>query len=328
MLILTADDVRSLLTMLEAVDAARDAVRLLSTGGADVPLRLNLDVPEQEGHTLVMPARVPELGAFGLKVISLFTRNAARGIDAAPAHVLVLDAETGQVVALVDGVVLTQRRTGAVQGVATDALARSDARTGALLGTGSLAPAQLEAMLTVRDLDEVRVYSRDPARTAAFVDRARESLEGRHGARLVAASSATAAVEGADVVTAATPATTPVVSDSAVAPGAHVNAIGAFTPAMRELDPRLVGRAGLVVVDTPAATVEAGDLVDPIARGLLDPARIVELGAVVAGRAAGRTSDDQVTVFKCVGSAVLDVVTAQRVYAAALDRGIGQKVAL
>ncbi|HEY8717584.1 ornithine cyclodeaminase family protein [Pengzhenrongella sp.] len=328
MLLLSASDVRALVTMPQAVDASKEALRLHSRGRCDVPLRTALDVPTHDGRTLVMPAHVPDLDTVGIKIVSVFPRNAELAIASVPATIVLLDGTTGVVCAVMDGTYLTALRTGAVQGAGTDALARADARVGALIGTGGQAAQQLEAMLCVRAFDEVRVFSRNPERLAAFVASMRERLAGRYETRVVAASSSDAAVDGADVVTCVTTSALPVFDGRLAAAGAHVNGVGAFTPAMQELDSGLLARADVVVIDTAAALAEAGDLIAPIEAGLLDAGAILELGDVLTGAVAGRANADQLTVFKSVGSAVLDVVTAHKVYTAALTQGRGQKVDL
>lgn len=327
MILLTAADVRGLLTMRDAIAAAKEALTLHADGTCDVPLRTNLDVARHGGQSLFMPAHVPAIDAVGVKIVSVFPGNAALGLPAVPAKVVLLDARTGEVSAMMDGTYLTALRTGAVQGAATDTLARTDARTGALIGAGGQAAGQLEAMLAARPLTVVRVHDRDGARAAAFVEGAR-ALAAGYGAELVVAATADAAVDGADVVTTVTTSPVPVLDPAALAPGVHVNGVGAYTPAMQELPPALVTGADVLAIDTGAALDEAGDLIVPITSGALDAARAMPLGEVLAGRAAGRTGADQTTVFKTVGSAVLDVVTAHRVVQAAEAAGVGHRVDL
>lgn len=327
MILLTEKDIRGLMSMREAIAAAKEALTLHAAGGCDVPLRTNLDVAQHGGQALFMPAHVPQIDAVGIKIVSVFPGNAARGLPAVPAKVVLLDATTGDVAAILDGTYLTALRTGAVQGAATDTLARADARTGALIGAGGQAFGQLEAMLAARTLTHVRVHDRDGERCAAFVDDARGMASG-YGAELSVARTAEEAVEGADVVTAATTSPVPVFDPSALGPGVHVNGVGAYTPAMQELPSQLVAGADLLTIDTAAALDEAGDLIAPIEAGLLEPTRAVPLGEVLGGRAPGRTADGQTTVFKTVGSAVLDVVTAHRVLQAAVAAGVGHRIDL
>ena len=327
MILLTADDIRSLLTMREAVEAAKEALTLHAEGTCDVPLRTNLDVPGHGGQSLFMPAHVPQIDAVGIKIVSVFPGNTARGLPAVPAKVVLLDAQTGEVSAIMDGTYLTALRTGAVQGAATDTLARPDARTGALIGAGGQARGQLEAMLATRELTVVRVHDRDSARAQAFVTDNRE-LAGAYGAELVVTATAEAAVDGADVVTAVTTSPVPVLDPAALTPGVHVNGVGSYTPAMQELPASLVVSADVLAIDTTAALAEAGDLIEPITAGVLDAQRAVPLGEMLAGRAPGRASAGQTTVFKSVGSAVLDVVTAHRVVQAAVAQGVGHRVEL
>ncbi len=327
MILLNEKEVYGLLDMPTAIAAAKEALERHSQGEADVPLRTNLDIAQHGGQALFMPAHVPALDCVAVKIVSVYPGNIARGLDSVAATVVVLDASTGQIAAMMNGTALTRIRTGAVQGAATDLLARPDARVGALLGAGGQAATQLEAMLCVRELEEVRIYDLDIDRARTFAAEMDVHLA-RHGARFVPVTSAAAAADGADVVTVVTTATTPVLLSEHVADGAHVNGVGAYTPRMQELASDLVARADLVTIDTDAALAEAGSLIVPIEAGLLDRASVVELGRVVSGAHPGRGSASQLTLFDTVGSAVLDAVAGQRVYQTAVATGVGTTVEL
>lgn len=327
MILLNAKDIRELLSMTEAVAAAKQALTLHSKGRCEVPLRTNIEVAAQGGASLFMPAYVPDLETIGVKIVSVFPGNASKGLPTVPAKVVLMDASTGDVIAIMDGTFLTQLRTGAVQGAATDTLARKDSHVGALIGTGGQAARQLEAMLCVRPLEEVRVFDIDANRAHAFVDAMSQELVA-YGARIVASPSAHAAVSEADVVTAVTTSLAPVFDDASIRPGTHVNGVGAYTPAMQELPAGLIARADRVVVDTGAALEEAGDLIEPVKAGLIAAGSMIELGQVIGGSASGRTGENQITVFNSVGSAVLDVVTARAIYDAAIEQGRGQQIDL
>ena len=327
MLLLRRDDIRAVFSMRDAIEADKEAFVAQTRGETRVPLRGAVDVPG--GQSLFMPAYVGgAVDRCGIKIVTVMPHNGARGKPVVPATVALLDRETGEVEALLDGTTLTQMRTAAVSGVATELLAREDARVGALFGTGGQAECQLEALLAVRSLEEVRIFDPLPGRAEAFATRCAPRGE-RSGARLIPAATPADAVRGADVITTVTTAATPVFRGEDVAPGAHVNAVGSYTPDRRELDTTLMERAGRVFVDhREAVLAEAGDLLIPLAEGRFSLDRIAgDLGELLEGRVVGRTSPEEITVMKTVGFATLDVVAAARVLEKARAAGRGEEVA-
>ncbi len=313
--ILSAADVRAAIDMPAAIETMRSAFDALSAGKATVPVRLSLETPH--GVTLFMPAHMHDSGATGAKVVSVNVDNPSRGLPAIHAVVLVLDAASGQVRALMDGTWLTALRTGAVGGLAADLLSRPDASVVALFGAGVQARTQLEAVRCVRNVEEVRIV--DPMRESA--ERLAADLVGLE-ARVV--DDATEAVRDADIVVTATTSRMPVFPGSAIGAGTHVTGVGSYTPEMREVDVDLIRRARVVVDQREAVLAEAGDLIVPIAEGILDVSVIAaEIGEVVAGRVPGRESEDQITFFKSVGNAVQDVTVADAVLASAERNGLG-----
>jgi ornithine cyclodeaminase/alanine dehydrogenase-like protein (mu-crystallin family) len=317
--VLSATDLRTLLDMPLAIDAMRAAFTQLSSGEASVPVRTVVEAGAVS--TLVMPGFLPRPGALGAKVVSVAAGNRTRGLPVVHAAVVLVEVDSGRPLALLEGTWLTALRTGAASGLATELLARPDARVLAVIGAGAQARTQIEAVCAVRDIDEVRVASR----TRASAERLAAELEG-----VVArvCTDADGAVAGADVVVTATDSRDPVFGDDRVAPGTHVNAIGSFTPGMRELPRALLGRSRVVVDQIDAALAEAGEVIDAVRAGVLGREALVELGAVAAGREPGREARDQVTVFKSVGSAAQDLVLAARAVTAAMERGVGRLVDL
>lgn len=314
MLALTREDVRRLVPMADAVELMKGAFAELSAGRTASPLRTVIPVPEANGDALFMPARVPSMGALGLKVVAVFPENPARGLPTIHALVCLLDPETGQPLAIMDGTFLTALRTGAVSGAATDLLARPDSRTLAVVGAGAQGATQMAAVCAVRPIERIVAVDRDEAAFARLRD-----ILGRDWPdllpRLETTTDAAAAVRDADVVCTATTSRTPVFDDADLRPGSHVNAVGAYTPEMQELPAATVARATVVVDAVEAALAEAGDLIVPLRDGLVDRGHFArELGMVAAGTAPGRTSDDEVTLFKSVGNAVQDVVVARRAF--------------
>jgi ornithine cyclodeaminase/alanine dehydrogenase-like protein (mu-crystallin family) len=288
--------VRRHLRMDALVPAVRDALASLSAGGVVQPVRTVVPVAEHAGFLGAMPAYAGD--ALGAKLVTFYPGN--RDVHTHHAVIVLFRPETGEPAAVLDGRLITEMRTAAASAVATDALARPDARVLGILGAGVQARSHLEALRLVRPLDEVRVWS--PRRARAFAE--------EMGGDVRAVDSAAEAVRGADVVLVATTSQTPVLQGAWLAPGTHVNAVGATRPDWRELDDAAVRSARLFVDSRVAALRESGDVM--AAEG--EPA---ELGEVILGKLAGRRSPDEITLFKSVGVAVEDLVAAALVYRAA-----------
>lgn len=324
--ILSAKEVREALPMRAAIDAMREAFGLLAAGRAEVPLRTQVRVPGQDAVAVVMPGRCDVPLGLGAKIVSVFPRNPAAGRPLIHAAVVLLDAETGEVAALLEGTALTAIRTGAASGLATDLLARPDARRVAILGSGAQARTQLLAVCCVRKVEAVSVYSRTPAHAARFA----EEMAGAEGVpeRIATSKSARDAAHGADIVCTATSAMSPVLWLDDVAAGTHINAIGSFTPEMVEIDPALVGRARVVVDQREAAMAEAGEVIAAVRAGLIAEKDLVELGRIVNGAPPGRTTKEEITLFKSVGLAVQDLCAGARAVAAARRSNLGIELEL
>ena len=327
MLVLSAADVRRALPMRETIEAMKQALAVLSAGRANVPERTHLDIGSRDGVTLVMPAFVedPECEALAVKVVSLFGGNPGRGLPRIQAAVLVLEPDTGQVAAVLEGASLTAIRTGAASGAATDLLANSGSRTAAIFGAGVQARTQLEAICTVRPIETVWIHDPQPAAVETFVD----EMAGRGPipTDLRPALSPEQAVAEADIVSTATTARLPVFHDCHLKPGVHINAIGSYQPDVREIPAETVARALVVVDSREAALAETGDLIQPIRQGLIGPEHVhAELGELVSGSKTGRSAGGQVTLFKAVGVAVEDAVAARLALARARTHGWGEQV--
>ncbi len=328
MLILDADAVRQTLPMSEAIDAMKQAFAALVEGRAVVPPRAHLPVTRHAGVSLFMPALVddadPDRQALTVKAVSLFDGNQARGLARIQAAVLVLDPQTGQPAALLEGAVLTAIRTAAASGAATDLLARPGSRRLAILGAGTQARWHVAAICAVRPIETVRVYGPTPAKVQALIDDLRQ--RGEITAELSAAGSPAEALAGADVICAATTSRDPAFDDADVPAGAHLNAVGSYTPQAREVPAATVVRSLVVVDSRQAAWEEAGDLIQPLEAGLIDRDHVhAELGELVLGRRPGRSSDQQITFFKSVGIAVQDALAAQTALRNARRLGLGQQ---
>jgi ornithine cyclodeaminase/alanine dehydrogenase-like protein (mu-crystallin family) len=294
--ILSEVDVRRLLSLRDLISAVERALAELSSGGVVQPLRTVIPVADHHGFFAVMPAYARTLGA---KLVTFFPEN--REVPTHHGVIVLFRPETGEPLVTMDGRLITEMRTGAVSAAATRALARSDASVLAILGSGVQARSHLEALRLVRDFRDVRVWS--PGRARDFAE--------EFGVRLGA--SAEDAVRGAHVIIVATTSKTPVLRGEWLSPGAHVNAVGATRPDWRELDDALLSRASMFVDSREAASRESGDV---IAAGRID----AEIGEVFAGKSAGRTSAEEITLFKSVGVAVEDLAAADLVYRAALGQ--------
>ena len=323
--LLTEPQVKSLLPMSALVSAMEAAVARFSAGEVLQPMRNVLMVGPTRGYYGVMPAFISQPPTLGTKIVTVFNENHQRGLPSHLATILVMDPETGALQAIMDGRFITEARTAAVSAVSARYLARADAATLAIIGSGVQARSHLEAFAEVRPLSRVRIWSPRASSRERFVG----DMQGRVPARLEAAPSAEDAVSGADMVVLVTSSATPVVEDAWIAPGTHVVSVGACRPDHREMAPALVARARLFVDSRAGALVESGDIVQGIAEGRFDAGHLDgELGELVLGRVTGRQTADEITIFKSLGMAVEDVVAADLVLQRAVETGAGTTLVL
>lgn len=311
-------DVEQVLPLADAIDAVEQAYVAVSSGAVRMPVRVQLEAGA--GVSVFMPATAPELGRTALKAVSVYPGNAGRGLPTITGLLLLLDADTGRPLAAMEASHLTALRTGAASGVAARHLAREEAGVLALFGAGAQAPYQALAVCAVRPIREVRIVNRTRERAERLAAHLAARLP---GVRVRVAGTAAEALEGADVVCTATSATEPLFDAALVPAGALVAAVGSFRRGMRELPRELLQRARVVVDQREAALEEAGELIDAVEAGALDPAALVEIGEIALGRAAGRRAADETVVFKSVGLAAQDLYAAARAYERALALGIG-----
>jgi alanine dehydrogenase len=319
-LLLSRREVEELLDVDELIDALAAAMADVSAGRASMPPRGAAFVAERGGLLAAMPGYAPGVGALTSKLVSLFPGNAGSDVPTHQAVIVAFDPEDGRPIALLDGTEITATRTAAGSALATRLLAREDARTLTIVGTGVQARAHARVVARVREFDEIVVAGRDPAKAQALAEeigvRAAESIED--------------ACWGADVICATTHAREPVLRRDWLAPGTHVNSVG-FDPDGREVDDDTVAEA-LVVVESRAAVLApppsgSPDLREPIERGLIAPDHVhAEVGELVAGTRPGRTSPEQITLYKSVGIAVQDAAAAALVLRAARESGAGREV--
>ena len=319
---LTRSDVEFLLDMPAAIEAVSDAFRLIYQGEAELPVRANIPVARHDGSLMSMPAYLGgELDALGAKLISFYGTNpTVRGLPAIQGNVVLFDGRDGALLALMDAGFLTAMRTGASGGVAARHLAREDARTLTIFGSGVQAPYQVEAVLCERAIERVFVLSRTPAHAVALADKLRGTFDGS----VEATNDVEMAVGAADVVVTATSAHDPLFDGSLLRPGVHVTGIGSHLPYASEVDATALRRSTVVVDQMSACLEEAGDLIEPINAGLYEASQIhAEIGAIIAGDQPGRSSGDEITFFKSVGLAAQDVAVARVVYQRAVEQGVG-----
>ncbi len=327
-LLLTEADVRAVLPMPDLIAAMADALADYSAARVQQPVRTVLEVGPARAYYGVMPAsrvQADGSGVMGAKLVTMYLANHNKGLPSHLATIVLLDAGTGALRALVDGRYITEARTAAVSAVSVDRLARKDARTLAIIGSGVQARSHLEAIRHVRTLDAVRVWSPNAAHREAFA----KEMTAEAGLPVWAADSASAAVHEADIIVLVTASPEPVITREDIVPGAHICAVGACRPTQREMPGALVAAATVVVDSRAGALAEAGDLVLPIGEGLFTEQHIAcELGDVVLGRHPGRGHDEDITIFKSLGMAVEDLVAAGLAVDRATAAGLGRSFEL
>ncbi len=324
-LLLTKEEMEQVITMTEAIEADKKALAIYSCGEKNIPLRTNLDIKEFEGQSLYMPGYAKSANALGVKIVSVYPKNIEKGITSVPSTMILVDDETGQVSSLMDGTYLTQLRTGAVAGAATDLLARKDAKKFVLIGTGGQAEGQLEAVLAVRSIEEVKVFDMNTARAEEFAI----TMGDKYNVNISASMDLNEDIKTADVITAVTTARNPVFDGMLLKPGVHVNGVGSYTPEMSEIPSEVLFEAGKIYVDTNDAIIESGDFQKLIASGKFNISKVTgELGELVEGKKPGRENDHEITFFETTGNAIMDVVVAKKIYDNAKAKGIGTVVNL
>jgi alanine dehydrogenase len=315
-LLLTEADVKELFTMSLALELVETSFRRVADGTATFQYRQRLYVPGK-GVLNHMAAADTTTGYMGLKIYSIAREGGARFL------VPLFQAQTGELVALIEADYLGQVRTGAASGVATRFLARADARIAAIIGTGLQARTQLEAIAPVRKLESIRAFGRDPGRREAFA----KEMTARLGVPVKAVSSAEDAIRGAHIVITSTTSKDPVFDGRLLEPGMHINAIGVNQAQKREIDDETVRRCDFIAADSrEQSKIEAGDLIHAFGADASRWETVHEFADVVSGKIPGRTSPDQITLFKSNGVATEDIVVAGRIYEMAVQRGIGKDI--
>jgi len=323
-LVLSHAEVLELLPMKECIAVMREALIALAAGKAHQPLRTIIRPPDAKGVMGLMPAYASgDRAAFGLKAICVFPGNPAKGLDSHQGGVLLFSAETGELLAMMNASAITAIRTAAVSGVATDLLARVDACNLALIGSGVQARSHLVAMSEVRSIKRGRIASRNLEHAQNFCEEMRPDFP----FALEPVETVAEALEGADLIVTTTTAVEPIVRREWISAGAHLNLVGSSTPNTREVDSETMAAASLFVDRRESTLNEAGDYLLAAREGVIGPDHIrAEIGEVLIGEKPGRTSPDEITLFKSLGLAVEDLFAAEYLYRKARAAKIGSWV--
>ncbi|MGX7111309.1 ornithine cyclodeaminase [Gemella cuniculi] len=330
MLILSRDDIKKCITMKDTIEICKNALKNYSLGLANVPLRNKLDVKDSNGQILFMPANINDAdNALGIKIVSVYPNNIKLNLPSVPATMLIFDPKTGIASGLIDGTYLTKLRTAALQGAATDLLAKENSKIATLIGTGGQAYEQAHAMLCVRNLEELRVVGRNFEKTKKFVQLLKNDFN-NFKTKFVEFEDANKAVIDSDIITTVTTSKVPTFNAKFVKRGAHINGIGSFTPEMIELPKEIINKKNKIYFDTNEGVLsEAGDIILPLKENLIGINDFIgELGELILNPEIGRKDNDEITVFKSVGTAVLDIACGNEIVKHALKLNIGKKVNL
>lgn len=325
MIVLSNADVAALLPMENAIEVVATAMIAVSAGKANLPLRSIMSVGGAN-NLGIMPGALTEPACYGVKLLSLFPQNPAAGYSSHEGAMVLFEAEHGLPVAMMSAGLLTATRTAAASAVATRALAREDASVLAIVGTGEQAEHHLTAMLAVRDIRELWVVGRRAEKAAAFAKTASE----RHPElKITSGTDVRSAVGGADIVCTVTSAAEPILSGDWVGPGTHLNIVGASIPSKREIDEDVVAKAALFVDYRASTLAQAGEVIGALQSGRITQAHVLgEIGEVLAGKVPGRTSGDQITLYRSLGIAAQDLACAAHCAAQAKlqNRGVSARL--
>jgi len=321
LLVIGREDVQKAITMRDAIEAIKRGFILFSQRKAVVPLRVPIKL--RENTILFMPGALLEDKSVGVKAVSVCPGNPERGLPLINAVVLLIDGETGRPQALIDGNIITTIRTGAAGGAAAEILARRDSKIALIIGAGVQGRIQLEALKTVRDIELAYVYDINDRKAEKYASEMAERLN----TEVKAVKDYEKIISEADIIVTATTSKDPVLKGNLLKKGAHINAIGSYTPEMKELDVDTFSRASIIAVDSKDAVLEeAGEIIEALRRGIIREDALIELGEILSNTELGRKDESEITVFKTVGIAVEDIVVGKLVYERALEKGIGVEV--
>ncbi len=324
--ILTKENVASLLTMQDALKYVEEAYKQLTLGNAIVPQRIAITDPAP-GLTLIMPGIIGgEMSALATKIVSVYKQNPEKyNMPTVLAKVMIQDINTGDIVGIMDGSLITAIRTGAATGVSVKYLARKDSTTLGIYSAGVQARKQVHGVYwgLNQKLEKCKVFDLKKETAEEF----KNEIESELGINVEITNSGDGLLSNTDIIVAATTSTVPLFSGDKVVEGTHISSIGAHAPGVRELDSAIIKRASLRVAGLKEACLaEAGDYLIPINEGVITENDIISIGDIITGKKPGRTSDSEITVFKSVGISAQDVAVGKLVYDRALEKGIGQDI--
>ncbi|MCU0851959.1 MAG: ornithine cyclodeaminase family protein [Thermoplasmata archaeon] len=323
-LVLTKDEIESILKLEDSIEAVADGFMAYNSGRTVIPFPVAQLIPDHSGDIHIKPGYIKGYPTYTIKIASGFYDNPRQGLPSSNGMMLLFDSHTGVPLCFeVDHGFITDLRTAAAGAVAARALARKQVTQVGIIGTGTQARLQAEALSKVRDFQTLKVWGRNPARVEEYV----RSMQGKIPAKIVAVKYAEEAVAGSQVVVTTTMSTVPLVRAKWVEEGTHITAVGSDSPEKQELEAKVLGKADKVVVDSLKQCAQLGELHHALDEGILTEGDVhAELGEILLGKKAGRENDDEITVCDLTGIAVQDVVTSQLVYERALKGKIGKYI--
>lgn len=315
--------------MKEAIESAKEALKSYSNKNADIPLRTSLDILKNKGKTLFMPGYVKENDSLGIKLVSIYPENLNYNLPSITSTMLLINEKTGELCSILDGTYLTQLRTGAVAGAATDILSKKDSKIFALIGCGEQAECQLEAILNIRNIKIVKIFDISKEKREIFVEKMKILFSKKYFVEIESVNSSEEAIKDADIITLVTTSKIPVFDGKYIKNGAHINGMGSYTPEMQEIDEYILKKSKVYVDTKNGVFHESGDLIIPISKNLYSFNEVMgELGEVILSKITGRENMEEITLFKSVGSSVLDIVVAKNIYEKCIKNNIGEDIIL
>jgi alanine dehydrogenase len=321
-LFLSKDDIKKVLSMEETIELMKEAFSQISQGTVSTPIRTSIDIPAHSAGALFMPVYSAQSDLIGLKMVSVFKNNPALNLPLIHALVLLMDGKTGVPLSIMDGEYVTALRTGAGSGLATDLLSRSNSNILGIIGAGVQGRTQMTAVCAVRNIQKVWIWDKNQKSAKSLAEYTQEMLKID-----VEINPAESRISECDIICTATSSATPVFADKGLKDGVHINAIGAYQPDKREIPGKTIHRSKLIVDQRAACLAEAGDVIIPLNEKIIDVNHIhAELGEIVNGEKRGRLNDSEITIFKSVGNAAQDLVTAGEIFNRASKSEVGTYV--
>ena len=320
--VLDKEIITASLSMADCIELMKQTMETVSQRRIEMPLRMVMPVPDSASHLGIMPGYVASPEVWGTKLICLIPDNPERGLSSHTGVVLIYETTTGQLRALLDAATITAIRTPAATAAASRALARPDSDTLAILGTGEQALGHMESLTLAHDLKKIVIWGRNLDKALKFSDVAKLNTS----ADVTVCETVEEAVSGADIICSVTASTDPIIKGEWIAPGTHVNLVGASIPTKSEIDNEGVAKSRYFVDYRPSAEAQAGELKRAVDAGLVTLDHIVgEIGEVYLGRCPGRTSDNDITIYKSLGVSAQDLTASRRVYEIACEKDLGQR---